>query len=347
MRNAKNRNARTVLARFVLALLLAQLVLDVLIENAWPNVRDPEWHLLVGRLRQLLAEAPNRPLVVVLGSSRSELAVNAAWLSRLPSGPVVFNASVPAAGPLMQRVLLQRLLAQGIRPDLIVFEVMPPYFSDRGATFEESIPAGPRLNLAELRELVPDAREPTRLIKGWLKGRLLPLSYHQVALLHHLFPSGLCPVSATLPGSDRDRHGWKCAPECSAARRARLTKYMLGQYDRAIRSPTLHEPRIRHLERLLTRCQKEGIGCILFVPPENSGFRSNTAASLRTSLDAALAKIARKHGVPLYDARDWLSDEEFMDGHHATGKGAARFTARFEVEAFVPFLKARLASRGR
>jgi hypothetical protein len=329
MRRAKSKSARSALVCFAAAFLLWQVTLAGLIERAWPDVRDPEWHLLVERLRHRQAEAAGRPLVVVLGSSRSEMAIDAARLSRSPSGPVVFNASVPAGGPLLQKVLLDRLLAEGIRPDRVAIEVMPPYFSEVGACHEEGSPAWQRLTLAELLDLVPQAREPSRLLKPWLRARLLPLSAHHPSLQRRLLPAKLCPAG-DVTGSDRDGHGWRPGtPEC-LARRAELTQFMLAQYDRALRSPVLFEPRLRRLGELLVRCRQEGIGCVMFLSPENSEFRSRPTASFRQALDTALTRLAGEHGVRLHDARTWLSDEEFVDGHHVTTGGAIRFTTRFE-----------------
>jgi hypothetical protein len=337
MRRARSKNARAVLVWFAVAFLLWQLALAGLVETVWPEVRDLEWDQLVQRLRQRRAEAPRRPLVVVLGSSRSQMAFDAAWLSRSPGGPLVFNASVPGAGPLTQRMQLERLLALDLRPDQVVLEVMPPFFSENGACFEEGFGSWERETLAELTDAVARAREPGRLLKRWLKGRAVPSVFHQPGLQRRLLPAKLCSAGDSFPGGDRDGHGRKPGPgDLSAARRAELTATMLGQYDRALRSPAFCQSRWRDLVELVARCRQQGIGCVLVLPPENTAFRSRLADSTRQSLQAALTALAREYRVGLLDARDWLSDEEFMDGHHATQKGTTRFTARFEMVWFHP-----------
>jgi hypothetical protein len=356
MRRGKRKNARAALAWFAVAFLLGQGLLAVQLEWAWPEARDPEWHLLVQRLQQRRDEAPDRPLVVVLGSSRSQMAFDAAWLSRDPAGPVVFNAAVAGSGALAQRVYLERLLARGLRPDAVVVEVMPPYFSAYGARFEESYPLWQCLTLAELVDVAPRAQDPSRVVKVWLKARLLPVCYHQPALQRRLVPACLRPGGDPEPCSDRDSHGWKANHhDYTARRRAELERFMLNQYDLALRSPpaaiepwarlalpggaplpdrqrgpVLSGRRVQRLDDLVSRCRQEGIGCALLVAPESSQFRARLAAPLRTSLDAVLADLARKHAVEVHDARAWLGDEDFMDGHHATRRGAVRFTARFE-----------------
>jgi hypothetical protein len=336
MRRARSKHARTVLVWFAVAFVLAQVALSVLLDRAWAEVRDPEWHLLIERLRQRRAEAPGRPLVVVLGSSRSLMVLDAARLSQAPSGPLVFNAAVPGGGALVQRVFLERLVEQGIRPNAVVLEVMPPYFSAYGTRLEESFPAWQRLTLAELLHVASRAQHPGRVVKVWLKARLLPVCYHQGELQRRLVPAALCPASEAVPGDDRDGHGWKAGTAvCSAERRAELTRFMLEQYDLALRSPGLCRSRVDNLDGLLGWCRQEGIGCILLMAPEDSQFRTRTAVNFRKALDAALAGLARDHGALIHDARDWLPDEDFLDGHHATRQGAARFTTRFE-----PVLKA-------
>jgi hypothetical protein len=85
-------------------------------------LRDPEY----GTKRARLAENRGRPLRLVLGSSRTNLGIHPVALPPLPAvpardgaptEPVVFNASLMAAGPVLQLLCLRRLLSNGIRPD--------------------------------------------------------------------------------------------------------------------------------------------------------------------------------------------------------------------------------------
>ena len=46
---------------------------------------------------------------------------------------MLFNFGMVGAGPLVELVVLRRLLAEGVRPDLLLVEVLPPLFNRRAA----------------------------------------------------------------------------------------------------------------------------------------------------------------------------------------------------------------------
>ena len=86
----------------------------------YPELYDAEYARRLATLRTRQAEAPERPLFLVLGSSRTALAFRPEILPPLPtrSGPPVlpFNFSHMGAGPLLNLVELRRLLADGVCP---------------------------------------------------------------------------------------------------------------------------------------------------------------------------------------------------------------------------------------
>src|SRR5207245_1345658 len=76
-------------------------------------VRDPEFAAKLERLQARRAEAAGRPLVLALGSSRMAFGLDAASLSGDGDGQgaLVFNFALLGGGPLLNLVVLQRLLA--------------------------------------------------------------------------------------------------------------------------------------------------------------------------------------------------------------------------------------------
>jgi hypothetical protein len=66
--------------------------------------------------------------------------------------------------------------------------------------------------------------------------------------------------------------------------------------------------------------------------PEGSEFRSWYPSSVMAEIRIALERLSRAHGVPLVDAREWVSDDDFSDSHHLLSRGAAVFSERFEPE---------------
>ena len=62
----------------------------------------------------------------------------------------------------------------------------------------------------------------------------------------------------------------------------------------------------------------------------NSGIPSSEA-TWRT-VETRLRKIAERHHVPLVNAREWLTEGQFLDSHHMTQEGAMRFSERLYQE---------------
>src|SRR6266404_8754186 len=117
-------------AAFFVAL---QIGLAIMIDRGLPKVRDAHWAALENRLRCRLEENPQAKLVVMLGSSRTQLALQGGRVSDRTGNQhsIVFNLGINGSGPLMEFVALRRLLEQGIRPDAVLVELMPSFLSQK------------------------------------------------------------------------------------------------------------------------------------------------------------------------------------------------------------------------
>src|SRR5437764_8478945 len=65
---ARRRACRADFAWFGLFLVAAFVLLDVVVDR-WPLLYDPEYGTRLGLLRQRIAEEPERPVLLVVGSS--------------------------------------------------------------------------------------------------------------------------------------------------------------------------------------------------------------------------------------------------------------------------------------
>jgi hypothetical protein len=66
--------------------------------------------------------------------------------------------------------------------------------------------------------------------------------------------------------------------------------------------------------------------------PEASWFRALLPAAGERQVQKLIDELKREFGVPVIDARAWVPDDEFRDGHHLVAAGAARFTDRYGRE---------------
>src|SRR5579883_3287298 len=113
-----------------------QLGMRLAVDSALGRYRDLPYAHMMARLRPRWharrtggPEAPQR-LLVVLGSSRTGNdvrgeRVEAELAAALGERWAVSNLAVPGAGPLVELVNGRRLFAEGVRPDLLLVEVVP------------------------------------------------------------------------------------------------------------------------------------------------------------------------------------------------------------------------------
>ena len=111
---------RSALAWGLLVFVGVQGLLIVLMESRFPEWRDPEYGFKRNHLRRAIADDPDRPLLVLLGSSRGALGFRPAALPAQVSEdgmePLVFNASLMGSGPLMKLLVLRRFRLRALLP---------------------------------------------------------------------------------------------------------------------------------------------------------------------------------------------------------------------------------------
>lgn len=321
-------------------IVLIQIGLGVLIETRLVSVRDPEYGLREARWRNRLAEHPNQKRIVFLGSSRVTCGVDAERITQALNGEAVaFNFGIPKAGPLGQRVYLERLHASGLVADIVLIEVMIPFLHGKDVPFEQRGLEGGCFALDEMRDLsfVRNLPGPYR---KWLLCRSLPAQARREELRQFCGLDGLIPT----PDLDResrglDAYGWRPS-EPAGERQAELTALAHRQYDESYRTFALHPEQAHRLDELIGRCRELGITPVLVVMPEGSEFRRLLPADAEPVVKKLLDDLRVKHGVRVIDARSWMADESFIDMHHLNYPAARRFTDRLTQEAILPLARA-------
>lgn len=322
-----------------------QILLGFVIDARLPQVRDPEYAHRERLLEKQLEAQPDKPLVVMLGSSRVHNGLDAETAAAAIEGrALIFNAGLTAAGPFMERICFERLRAGGIKPDLLLIEVVPAFFNERTAWDLTSLD-GARLSAHELAELNLSAKTLAGPVRRWLTGRILPAHRHQAELRGAL---GLDDRRGgdELPEELRqtDAHGWlqrgyppeRCAVLRSLAHR---------QYDACYRDFTPSRAHAESLEALLAECRRDGIAVAVVLTPEGTEFRDRYTPEMTRAIAGMLADWRTRCAVPIIDARDWMDDGAFADMHHLLPDGARAFSARLAKEAIAPRLPALEATR--
>ncbi len=322
---------------FLFAFIAVQLCLAVAVEHWLPDVRDAEYALKEERLRALRTVKPRDDLLVLLGSSRGSMGLQAGALNQAfeGRGHLVFNAALSGGGPVLDLICLRRLLAAGLRPDFVLIEVVPLHFNQAdGTVLEERVLNGSRLRRSELTSIQPYWDDPMRQQWQWWKARLLPAFLQHAELREHLGIDTTQPGGASDdPRRFLDRFGWYpryLGPDPPRQRLA--TAQALAQYAPYTRRFRPAPRPLQALNDLLAACRSEGVAVGLLMMPEATAFRRLYCKEVHDGIDHMLETVGRDWHVPLIDARTWVADAEFWDGHHLLPTGAAIFTQRLAGE---------------
>jgi hypothetical protein len=311
-----------------------QAVLAIGVDQFWPDVRDPQFAAKKAILRQRLAEAPGRPLVLALGSSRTIADLRAEQLSDRRDGPVVFNFGLAGAGPILEGVTLRRVLACGIRPDVVLIEVVPPFLNRQAGPLEERYLDTARLAAGEVLRVLRYYHMPRKLFSHWCDGRALPCDRHQAELRDALGRLWQHSAPAVGPG-----YGWgPYAPPRTEEERKKVPALVYEQFRKSFTNYQLPAGTVQALRDLLELCRRENITAALVLLPESALLRSWYAGDVLAGIDNVVADLSRSHGVRVIDARTWMADDGFSDLHHLAPAGATAFTRRFGKEVLEPLL---------
>jgi hypothetical protein len=281
---------------------------------------------------------PGKPLLAFLGSSRVVLAFAPEQLPPLILSDgqqiIPINFAHTSAGPLMNVVLLKRMIGDGLCPDYLIVELMPLFMGQdqvRQLARDTGLPdlitvigqsgkplefilelaqqharRGPRTLAIAMRNWLGDElgpgfqpeEYPLRWLGGLDKDEDTPGERAQAAL----------GVAAPVPTMPR----WVCfqtTPEAMGA-----------------------------LKQLITLCQEHKITLKFLITPERSSLRNWYPPGADDELNSLTDMIAERYGVETIDARHWLDDTEFYDDHHSTRDGAASFTEQLHREVLEPWL---------
>jgi hypothetical protein len=331
--------------------ILSQLALSIYLDRRRPETRDPLYGYRLNCLRQRLAESPNAPLFLILGSSRVKYSI---WPDAMkihtadesvPS--IVYNFGLNGMGAIRELMYLRRLLADGVRPNQILLEVWPPLWAESGFFSESRMVQGEDdLHWRDLPLVWRYFRRDREVLRMALRRSLLPLSDFRSRLLastiQPLLPR---PQSEELSVFDSqclpmDRGGWFPLPWETTTPEAKRRALVDGEEKiRPLLQPVRIDPRSdAALRELLAECQKYSIKIALILLPEPSRTRAWYSVQSHCIVRDYLTRLQRDYPTPIIDTRTWVDDEGFSDSCHMSQKGVPAFCERLGREVVQPLL---------
>ncbi len=305
-----------------------------------PGVRDPLYADKAAKLRERIVAYPNLPVVVQFGSSRTSNALrgtDVAWAN-------VFNFGVPAAGPVVQGVYLRRWLDEGHRTDLVLLEMFPAQLASQMPRPLESHFTNPeRFVPAEADDVVAHGFPAESF--GTLPRVYAPYDF-RLQLLGRLFPVWLPWHNRYDSSRGTDAAGWmksiydRPTPDQRVAAVARAK----AEYGDILQTLRVGGPTADALRESLELCRGRGVRVAVVLMPEGTSFRRLYSVDARLRVGEFIRSLERDFGPVVINARSWLGDTAFIDGHHVLPEGATTFTAKL-AERIAPLLRDADASR--
>lgn len=341
------RRARSGLVWGLLLFVLGQLAFVVAINRWRHELRDPEYGTKLALLRQRIREDPERPLLLVLGSSRTGVGFSPQALTQygLPetAGLVPFNFGLTGAGPILELLCLRRLLAEGIRPTYVAVEILPPLLHQEGGWTEEGWLNFDRLGWQDLPHLARYVADRRGLYRRWAEAALTPWTSHRFCIMSRFAPAWLAWASRQDVWRDLDGWGWLPYPRPTVARDERLRALDVARrtYQESLAHFRLTPNPDRALRELLQLCADRNIKVLLFTMPEGSEFRRWYPPDSRAEIAAYLNQVAQDFGSAVWLARDDMTDDHFVDSHHLLPDSAAQFTRNFAREVLPQLVRGR------
>ena len=332
-----------------------QLGLSAVIEIGMPEVHDPLYGRRLYYVQKALRAEPVKPrTVVMLGTSRTLLgfhpsAAEKSWNEPAERPVAAFNFGILGAGSMTELLIWRRLRQDGVRPDLLVVEVMPPLLCDQIPFSDLDLAHWPttrlrRQDLALVKRYAGPIRPSLRC--DWLWNLALPCYCQRNSLIGFVAPD-LVPKENNLDNEwNVDSYGClksltKPAPELRERHIQMSRKAYLGFLTRF----RLGGPECEALRELMASCRKEEIPAALVFMPEGPAFRSWYSADALQDIQEWVRQLGRENAAPVIDARQWMTEDDFSDSNHLLPDAAARFTDRLGREYIQPLLR-RLPEQG-
>jgi hypothetical protein len=345
-----NSRARRAVVWGVLAFLLAQGLLAYVVGRCNPEIRDPEYGYRLVRLREQAEAMPDRPLFLILGSSRTLSGICPPslppWPTEAGQEPRVFNFSILGTGPVRELLTLRRLLAAGHRPDWLLIEVWPPFWPQQGYWFDEFHIMQQDLRPEDVSVIARYFSDRQTALGKLATEVLVPAVGFRSNLLARWAAPLLSPDQRWREQrfafwQDGEPTGWRPWLEHGTADdfRARIAG-VKQQTKPCLDNFSISETADRATHEILDECRRQHIKAALILMPEHSELRGWYTPAVREQVSAYLTRLRSEYQVPIFDTRDWVGDEEFHDLTHMAPPAAPPYTERLCHELLLPWLTA-------
>ncbi len=296
---------------------------------------DTEYRLRKELIQARVAEQPEKPLLVMVGSSRVTTGFDPQQFSdfRTADGrPILsFNFGHLESGPVSNLVQVKRLLRTGIKPRWLIVEVAPMWCANEWNSYVHNLSWEDVGTVAHYHSY-------RKFTGSFLRNHfLVPWFRHRGDLQErYLHETPKRPVQWNLSA-----YGW--GQECVDVVPPDLRRQWTENAHRLLSTLLTDQFQIAPItagayRELLALCRKEGIEVALLIMPEGNTYRSWYSPVAEERLQTFLKELSVEYRVPIFDTRPWFDDSFFADSHHLTLQGGRQFSRRLEREILQPWI---------
>lgn len=325
----RRTRAITTVCTFLMALAILNVGFVLLLDFGPRRLRDPEYGKRIAQLQDRIAENPGRPLVVVIGSSRTAMGVRPGVLND-PTQPLIFNMSLVGSGPIMELLTVRRMLADGVKPDAVLLEYWPAFLREDGPYSEEGRFQTTRLYPVDRPTIREFWHDPLRTEQSMLRQRMSPWYSHRMPMMNQLMASWLPSRQRTDSSFEKiDSWGWLPGHKYSTLALIEAGHAAsAGFYVPLFRDYRIGTDADRAIRAAVSDLRTAGVRVALLYMPESARFRSFMPTTAVTLAESHFDRTRSELALPVIDCRGWVGDEQLPDGFHLTQPGAAEFTQK-------------------
>jgi len=332
------------------------------IANGWmfynySKSSDDYYHKRAALLRDRTpAQSAYPKNMVILGSSRTELGVNAPLIEnsirqKLSRDFAVINFSVTACAQESELLYWKRILKECKAPDMALIEVHPAFLNSKagadGVEFNSVVWPVERFLRTDLDYVESHASNIRPNIRAeWMKMAFFSFYKNRISLLNSVFPA-MVPNEFKGQVSILDKHGQLIIQDelLSSERKAKAMEHTRAQYYHLVQEMDLNSSRTRALRELLQSCTEQNVAVGLLLMPEGQQFQSWYGDGVWGKIQKYLQELAEEFGAEIFNAHEWMHEADFKDSHHLYQTGALRFTRRLTDENILPWVLQREKNR--
>lgn len=328
------RRGRTALVCGLACYVAFQFAANFAADFVYPAIREPEYGRKLTLLQSQLAQFPNRPLLLVLGSSRTAYGIRPESLfdASADQTPLVYNFGILGGGPLYELMYFERLLAAGVKPQWVVVEVHPGLLKLSPEMMAGQVPPLERCDARDLIVLSGYLDQPADSWRTWLHYRSSAFFQFRSELMRCLAPGWIPapPLPDTNALDTTTSCGWVPGPwpkpdDATLAARCDLVRHI---YSPSYRQFEVSDRSNRALRQILDRCRQNGIATALLLMPEADELRDAEVTAAEEQIGRYLTALGREFDAPLIDASHWCASADFADGQHLLAEAAERLSVR-------------------